>query len=108
MHPFQMTYVLKTLKIKCGIRRTYTVEELDALIDSGGAAIVSYQTKKYKGGHAVFINGRNDVGYLSWNHVQGQPPWFPKKEMRAALKRSSARKGGLIVYTFQAHTEPQK
>ncbi len=98
MWPFQMRYVLKTLKVRFKVKRKFSVADLDALLDAGGCCILAYCTKF--GGHAVFIDKRTSNGYRSWNRVKGKPPFFSKKDLQIALRRSVGRRN-LHVYTFE-------
>lgn len=83
------------MRFEC--KEAFSIEEMDALIDSGGACILVYETKR--GGHAVFIDSRNANGYRSWNRKQGMIPFFPRDEMAETLEFST-KKQGLFVYCF--------
>lgn len=100
MWPFQMRYVLRTLRMNFKVRRKFTIEDLDALLAAGGACIFIYVTSK-GGSHATFIDRALETGYRSWNRKKKMPPYFPREDMEATIRRSSKKAGGLYVYTFQ-------
>lgn len=99
MWPYQLKYVLQSLQLKFRVRKSFTRDDLDALLDSGGCCIFVYDTPR--GGHAVFIDARNANGYRTWNRGPGFYPWFTRAEMKKAIKDSTRKRGGLYVYTFQ-------
>lgn len=102
MYPFQLRYVLKTLKIPFLVKKKFCVEDLDALLEAGGACIFVYD--RGIGGHAVFIDRKVEGGFRAWNKKNGSPPFFARDELVQAILKSTRRKGGLYVYTFQAVT----
>lgn len=97
MWPFQMWYVLKTFRIPFKVHKKFTIEKLDSLLDNGGVCILVYDTRPGRS-HVVFIDGRNDAGYRSWNRKKGMLPFFPREEMDKTLRESAC----LYVYTFQS------
>lgn len=99
MWPFQLRYVLRTLRMKFRVRKKFTIEDLDALMASGGSCIFVYDTQR--GGHATFIDKAVEGGFRAWNRKKGEPPFFSREDLEKAIQISTRKRGGLYVYTFQ-------
>lgn len=99
MFPFQMRYILQTFAVKFKVRKKFTIEDLNALLESGGSCIFVYQTPAGSN-HVVFIDRRLQGGYRSWNRKKGWPPFFSDADMAETIVRS-AKRNQLYVYAFQ-------
>lgn len=100
MWPYQMRYVLKTLRVHFKVRKKFTLNDLDDLLEAGGSCILVYKTAA-RSSHAIFIDKKLPTGYRSWNRKKGTPPQFEREDLEKAIKYSTRKAGGLYAYIFK-------
>lgn len=100
MWPHEIRFALKKLEIPVKVKRTFSVQLLDEILEDKGAVILTYVRKD--GAHAVFLDSKSELGYRVWNRISGAKPWYPRRTIKRDIKRTLKETGRIYVYIFQA------
>ncbi len=97
MWPSGIRLTLRELEIKVKVRRKPSLKDIDAALDAGCAVMTAYRTPS-KTTHIVFVNKRTSSSYCVWNRNHETSPWYPKKFIIDALRRSLRHSGHCYTY----------
>lgn len=100
MWPWQMRYVLKTLRMKFKVKCKFDLAYLESLLKSGGSAILVYETDR--GGHCVFVDAVNEHGFRTWNRRKDTGAFMSREDMKRAISAPVKMGVGVYLYCFQA------